>query len=113
MVDRSWRNNGVADRLIIGIHTAGSDAKTVTSAAEKHELKYPIVIDSRPEQDASSWGRLYDAFAVHALPYVIVIDKKGQVAAHGQLEDMLSKAAELVRLGGGPPADPADVDPPG
>ncbi len=100
MVDRSWRHSGVADRLIIGIHTAGSDAESVTAAAEKHGLKYPIVIDSLAGQNASSWGRLYDAFAVHAIPYAVVVDTAGHIAAHGHLEDMLFKAAELVRQAG-------------
>jgi thiol-disulfide isomerase/thioredoxin len=98
-VHQSWRENGVEDRTVIGIHTAGIDAESVVAAAEKHGLQYPIIIDSRTEGDAPSWGCLYDAFAVRAVPYAIIVDAEGRVAAHGRLEEMLTKADQLVRQG--------------
>ena len=69
-VHQAWTDNRVQNRLIIGIHTAGSEASAVTAAA---------------------------AFAVHAIPYAMVVGPDGKIAAHGRLEEMLSTSAQLAR----------------
>ena len=97
-VQQAWSLNDVQDRLIIGIHTAGSNAESVTEFADEHKLTYPLLIDSPRDGTRGSWGRLYDAFAVSTIPQAIVVDAEGRVAAHGALEEMLGKQGELARM---------------
>lgn len=96
-VQKAWAMNDVKDRVIIGIHTAGSDRESVAKATEQHGITYPVIIDSPPDGTRGSWGRLYDAFAVQAIPQAMIVDADGRVAAHGRLEEMLAKQGELAR----------------
>lgn len=95
-VHKAWQENVVTDRMIIGVHTAGSDRDAVAKAAKEKELDYPIVIDSPATKGELSWGSLYSKFAVRQIPLAIVVDGAGKIVAHGRLEEMLSKASEVA-----------------
>jgi thiol-disulfide isomerase/thioredoxin len=85
------------DRVVIlGIHTPGSKPGAIDKAVQKHKLGYPICIDVPPPEGVRAWGALFDRFAVHAIPYTLVIDPQGKVAGHGPLEEMLSRAHGLA-----------------
>ncbi len=93
-VHKKWQAVEEPRLLVIGVHAAGSEPKTVVRITKERELGYPICID---EPSAGGWGELFEKFGVRAIPEVFVIDQRGNVAAHGRLEAMLSKAAELAR----------------
>jgi peroxiredoxin len=96
-LDNAWRESSDDPAMVIlGVHTAGSDAESVEKSANTHGLQYSICIDVEPSESAS-WGTLYGRFGVSAIPTTFVIDQDGNVAAHGPLEEMISKAGALVR----------------
>ncbi|MEX2316451.1 MAG: TlpA disulfide reductase family protein [Pirellulales bacterium] len=85
----------VTDRAILSIHTAGSTPEAIQAAAATHAIGFPIYVD-RPSADNRGWGELFNAFAVHQLPMTFVIDKEGNIASYGRLDQMLAKAADLA-----------------
>jgi thiol-disulfide isomerase/thioredoxin len=95
-IHKTWQENGVSDRVLLGVHTAGADAAEVTKAVNEKKLGYPIVIDSVAAAGSASWGDLFDKFAVRQIPLTMVVDGSGKIVAHGRLEEMLSKAAALA-----------------
>ncbi len=98
-VHKAWKDNGIADRVLLGIHTAGTDREIVAKAVADKELGYPILIDSLPREGRRTWGDLFDQFAVQQLPIAFVVDGSGKIIAYGRLEEMLSKAGELASKG--------------
>ncbi|HEY2841258.1 MAG TPA: M56 family metallopeptidase [Pirellulales bacterium] len=95
-IHKLWQENGLKDRVLIGVHTAGSDRDAVAKAAKEKELGYPILIDSPAKGREASFGELYEKLAVRQIPFTMVIDGSGKIVAHGRLEEMLSKAAEVA-----------------
>ena len=95
-VHERWQDLGIEDRIILGIHTAGSDQSAIEKTVTEKSLNYPIVIDTLPES-ADSWGDLFGKFAVQQIPMAIVVDQNGKVAAYGRLEEMLSKADSIAK----------------
>jgi thiol-disulfide isomerase/thioredoxin len=81
--------------VAIGVHTDGSEADEVASFAKEMKLTYPITID-QPSEGRSSFGRFFDALGIHAIPYSFVVDRDGNIAAHGNLQEVLAKARELA-----------------
>jgi cytochrome c biogenesis protein CcmG, thiol:disulfide interchange protein DsbE len=98
-VHKAWQDNGIADRTVLAIHTAGTDRATVAKKAAEKKLGYPILIDSPPKPGVRGWGQLFDQFAVRELPMTFVVDPAGTIVAHGRLEEMLSRASELAKEG--------------
>ncbi|HEY2250566.1 MAG TPA: TlpA disulfide reductase family protein, partial [Planctomycetaceae bacterium] len=95
-VHKAWQDNGIKDRVLLGIHTAGTGRDEVAKAAGEKKLDYALVIDSAPADGRRRWGELFDQFAVTQIPFTVVIDRQGKIAAYGRLEEMLSKASELA-----------------
>ncbi len=95
-VHTKWKKQDSEDRIIIGLHPAGSEKQAVIDAAGKHDLKYPICIDAPPENSTPAWGNLYGKFAVSMIPYAIVIGTDGKIAAHGHVDDMLLLVPHLI-----------------
>jgi hypothetical protein len=54
-----------------------------------------VCIDVPAGDDATSWGKLFSAFQVSGLPHAFLIDRNGKIAAHGSLNEMLTKQREL------------------
>jgi len=61
------------DRLtVIGINVGGIDSlKGVKKYGKRHEITYPLLIDSDNE--------MVEAYSVHAIPTVILMDTKGKI----------------------------------
>ncbi len=84
--------------VVVGVHAAGSKLEEIENLVQERELGYAICIDAPSDAGSqSSWGTLFSRFTVRHLPCVFVVDKNGKVAAHGKLEEMLSKARALAR----------------
>ncbi|MEP7367829.1 MAG: TlpA disulfide reductase family protein, partial [Acidobacteriota bacterium] len=78
--------------MVMAIHPPGSERKSIDKVIREFELGYPICIDVPAE---GSWGELFAAYKVDAIPHAVVIDKEGKVAGQGQLGEMVVKAREL------------------
>ena len=60
-----------------------------------YDMQYPIMIDApNPEM---SWGQLFGQYRVKAMPYAFLVDANGQIAANGQLDDVLAQAHKLAK----------------
>jgi beta-lactamase regulating signal transducer with metallopeptidase domain/thiol-disulfide isomerase/thioredoxin len=94
-LQKLYDDREIDDRVIIGVHTAGSKLADVEAAVKKHELGYPIYVDT-PTEGQRSWGKVFTAFAVKQIPTTVVIDRGGKVRAYGRLEEMLSKAEQIA-----------------
>jgi peroxiredoxin len=82
--------------VVIGVHTAGSQSEDIEKLVQEEKLDYPICVDASSQEDLA-WGTLFSRFAVRQIPHAYVIDKSGRVAAHGELEEVLIKAASLPK----------------
>jgi peroxiredoxin len=80
---------------IVGIHTpefeSEADLKQIRAQAEKHGLKFPIVVDNG--------GKNWKAWDNHYWPTIYLIDKKGRVRYHweGELDSEKTKGEEIMR----------------
>lgn len=83
--------------VIIGVHAPGSALNDVEKDVADYNLGYPIVIDDSRANQPAAWGLLSHQYGVRGIPYVVVIDPQGKIAAHGRLDDVLPKAHELAR----------------
>lgn len=63
--------------VVIGLHTAGADAKTVVEFARSRGLTYPIAIDTTG--GGQTWGKTYWSYGVSAIPLVAVIDRNDKL----------------------------------
>ena len=79
---------------ILGVHAAGSDAADVQAAIDEYRLDYPILLDTTEANGGPS--SLQKWYGIRGIPHAVAIDKTGQVAAHGSLREVLSKARDLV-----------------
>ena len=82
--------------IVIGVHAAGTELAEVETFAKKFGLTYPIVIDAEPTPEKSGFGLLFTQLEVNAIPYSVIIDPQGRLAAHGSLGEMLLKARQLA-----------------
>jgi len=65
---------------------------------ELYKIEYPVAVDEADEQGAS-WGRTFSDYKIHGIPHAVLIDRSGNVAAHGRVESVIS---ELNRLESAP-----------
>lgn len=79
---------------VMAIHPPGSPRASIDQVIKDFDLGYPICIDI---PHPGSWGELFSAYGVKAIPHAVVIDKEGTIAGQGSLEEMLGKAYELSR----------------
>jgi thiol-disulfide isomerase/thioredoxin len=89
---KSWP----ADFVVIGIHPPGSLDDAIRKVMKQFDLRYPTCVDTPAPQGATTWGALFAHYEVSRIPHALVIDRKGKVAATGELSDVLSRARELV-----------------
>ena len=79
--------------LVIGIHDGKADVAAVEKAIAERGMKYPILIDAESEGEEGASQRSW--YGIRGIPYTIVIDREGRVAAHGALRDMLERAGRM------------------
>ncbi|MDB5335592.1 MAG: putative Thiol-disulfide oxidoreductase ResA [Planctomycetaceae bacterium] len=96
-IHKAYQDNGTTDRVILGIHAAGTDPEKIKKAATDSKLGYPIIIDRIEKDGHRSWGDLFEKFAVEQIPMTFVVDRSGKIVAYGRLEEMLSKAGEIAK----------------
>ena len=81
---------------VIGVHTPTGSADDVKKMAKDFKLSYPICIDSKKPPGASGFGFLSSWYFISGIPHAVVVDKRGRVAGHGSLDEVLSKARKLA-----------------
>jgi thiol-disulfide isomerase/thioredoxin len=81
------------DLVVIGVHPPGSSPEEVRKAARDLAIEYPVCIDAPGRQSFSSSGELHEAYGVDHVPHVVVIDRRGKIAASGAVGDMVAKVA--------------------
>jgi thiol-disulfide isomerase/thioredoxin len=82
---------------IIGVHTPGSPAPAMKKVMDEFHLDYPMCVDVEPRGGTKAWGELFGRFAVHAIPHAVAVDDKGVIIACGRLNEVASKASQLVK----------------
>jgi thiol-disulfide isomerase/thioredoxin len=90
------RNKHPADLVLIRVHPPGSSPEEVRKAARDLAIEYPACIDAPGRQSFSSWGEIHEAYGVDHVPHVVVVDRRGKIAATGAVRDVASKASELA-----------------
>ena len=91
-----------ADILVIGIHPPGSTEDAIRKVVKEFDMQYPVCVDVAAPEKGSTWGWLYERYRVSRIPHAVLLDRKGTIAATGDLSAVLHKAEELtVRLPGG------------
>ena len=76
---------------VIGVHTPDDELETVSKFLKEFKLAYPVCIDVEPESKGTSFGQLSAWYGVRGIPHSVLIDAKGNVAAHGTLRDVVAK----------------------
>lgn len=88
-------NRDPKNLVIIGIHTPGSKEDDIRNLLKTYEMEYPVAIDtSRDER--GYWGKTFAAYKINAIPHAVLIDRNGNVAAHGNVNEVLSEAYQLL-----------------
>lgn len=76
------------DLIIIGIHPPGSKPKAIQSLLKKYGIKYPIVID-KLVGGKEYMGETFAAYLVKGIPHAVLIDRSGNIIAHGSVEEII------------------------
>ncbi|MGH7136436.1 MAG: TlpA disulfide reductase family protein, partial [Pirellulales bacterium] len=97
-IERDLAADGVK---VIAIHTARSEEQDIERLAEELKFGGPIYVDSPDAGATSRWGRLFEKLAVRELPHTFVVDRQGNIAAHGRLDKMITQARALSAQGPG------------
>ena len=84
------------DIVVIGIHPPGSPEAAIRKVMKDFDLQYPTCIDAPPPPGGTTWGVLFDKYAVRGIPHAVLLDQNGTVAATGDLSTILTKAAQLA-----------------
>ena len=88
-------SNKRADLVIIGIHTAGSDAEKVKKLLTDYKIAYPVCEDVAPGPE-KGWGEFCNAMGAKMAPHAILIDPQGKVVERGALMDIYDSAIKLM-----------------
>lgn len=86
--------------VVIGAHTPDGDPAEVLKFMKKFNIEYPVYIDEKAKQPADDpWflGRLFTGSRIWAIPHSMVVDREGNIAAHGSLQEVIHKANELAK----------------
>jgi thiol-disulfide isomerase/thioredoxin len=86
-------NNGL---VVVGVHPTGSEPAAIRQVMADFALTYPIFVDTAPAAGSTTWGRYFDRLGVDRLPHVVVVDRRGKIAAVGRFQDVFPKASELA-----------------
>jgi thiol-disulfide isomerase/thioredoxin len=92
------KRRGENGLVIIGIHPPGSERSAIGKVIKDFDLGYPSCIDVRPPEGATSWGWFYEKMGVDRIPHAVLVDRQGKIAATGDLNSVLLKAAELSKM---------------
>ena len=84
-----------SDIVLIGVHVAGAEATEIEKFAKAQAMGYPILIDLPAADKEGGFGQLFKQLGVNAIPYAILIDREGRIAAHGSLHRMREAAEKL------------------
>ncbi|MFO1096043.1 MAG: carboxypeptidase regulatory-like domain-containing protein [Planctomycetaceae bacterium] len=83
--------------LVIGLHPSGTPVDDVQLAVDKYGLPYPTFVETKPQPSGS--GRTIAGYPADVFPYCVLVDAKGNVAAHGSLTanngEILGKLRDL------------------
>ena len=82
--------------VVISVHTASKDFKSIEDFANKYKLKYPIYIDTLSNSFLPSWGRIVEFYKILGIPHAFVIDRKGVIAGQGELNEVVRIAEGLL-----------------
>jgi len=91
-MNKDRENSGI---YILGIHTPGSGKEAIEKLMKDYSITYPVFVDVPAPPGVQSWGTVYSAFGVTAIPHSFLIDQNGQVVSHGMLGEIVGKAREL------------------
>ena len=91
-MNKDRENSGI---YILGIHTPGSGKEAIEKLMKDYSITYPVFVDVPAPPGVQSWGTVYSAFGVTAIPHSFLIDPNGQVVSHGMLGEIVGKAREL------------------
>lgn len=69
--------------VVVGAHPAGTPAEEVAKAVADQKLGYPTVVSAGPGRE------LVAGYPVRLYPYCVFVDARGNVAAHGTLDQVL------------------------
>ncbi len=92
----AFSNKHPGEIVVIGIHPPGSSEGAVRRVMKEFDLKYPICVDVPGPPGGTTWGSLFDRYSVSRIPHAILLDRNGIIAATGDLNAILTKAAELA-----------------
>lgn len=81
--------------VVIGIHTAERDTKTVEQFLKKNDLNYPVFVETFEDKQYWGFGSFVEEFAVQGIPTVVVVDKEGKIYQPGTW--MLESAWDTAR----------------
>jgi hypothetical protein len=79
---------------VIGVHPPGSDLEAIRKVMTDFEMAYPLCIDVAAPAGSSTWGVLFNRLGVDRIPHVVVIDRRGKIAATGSFQEVFEKAKE-------------------
>lgn len=90
---RELAQSGVA---VIGVHARGSKLDEVRRSLKEFQVQCAIAIDA-PGAMEPSWGALYESFDLKDPTHAFVIDRAGNIAAEGSIDQMIEAASALSR----------------
>jgi thiol-disulfide isomerase/thioredoxin len=80
--------------VVIGAHPAGSDPAAIAKVIKEFDLGYPTCVDARLLPQGTGWGQLYEQLGVDRIPFAVLINPDGKIAAVGELNEVLLEAAK-------------------
>jgi thiol-disulfide isomerase/thioredoxin len=69
--------------VVVGVHPGGTPADEVARAVADGKLGYPTLVSAGPGRETVA------GYPVRLFPYCVVVDARGNVAAHGTLDQVL------------------------
>jgi thiol-disulfide isomerase/thioredoxin len=97
-------NRAARNRLVIGVHPAGTPPDKMMAAIDEAGLRYPTLVAAKSDV------KLVGGYPVRMYPYCVVVDAAGRVAAHGTLMEVAEAFGELHDRNDGAADEPASID---
>jgi RNA polymerase sigma-70 factor (ECF subfamily) len=86
------QTSGIA---IIGIHAPGSPQDKIDKLFKDYQINYPVFVDVPAPPQTMTWGTIFSAFGVTAIPHTFLLDENAKVIAHGTLGEVVQKARQI------------------
>jgi peroxiredoxin len=94
MMNRMHRLRDQVKVVVIGVHSATDNLAAVEKFVKKHDLHYPIFVESPENQKAVGAGKFFDGFGINPIPYVVVVDAERKISsARGTMLDAVWDSA--------------------